>query len=465
MNMERFARAERLSQTWLRPFFAVLAVVGTLVATAPEAMAAPGSSIVVDAKTGKVLYADNPDVQRGPASLTKMMTLYLLFEALDSGKTSLSAMIPISAHAAMQAPSKLGLRPGASISVHDAILAVVTRSANDIAVAIGEYLGGSEDAFAGKMTAKAHALGMSRSIFHNASGLPDPGQLTTARDMALLGRALHDRFPRYFPYFATASFTFGGHRIPNHNHLLGHIAGVNGIKTGYTRASGYNLVTSCERDGRRMVAVVLGGSTAGARDRLMATLVTTYISRASTSGKAEVADAVATQPAAAPAPVVTPVALAAPAPVLRVRTKSNEPADTGSVAATKTAAVEPAPAPDRVTDEGDGGEDAVAADTPAARSAKAKVTAAAAKTTPSGPAGWKIQIAAAPTDASAKEQLDKVRAKAGKLLASASPYTEAVVKGDATLYRARFSGFANEAKAVAACAALKKEKISCLALE
>src|SRR4051812_39469998 len=221
MMMKRFATLQRPAGGWLRSLLTTFAVVAAVGAVTPAAMAAQGSAIVVDAKTGNVLYADNPDGQRYPASLTKMMTLYLLFEALDSGKTSLSSAIPISAHAAIQAPSKLGLKPGQSISVRDAILAVVTRSANDIAVAIGEYLGGSEDAFAAKMTAKARALGMSRTVFHNASGLPDPGQVTTARDMSILGRALHDRYPRYFAYFSTPSFTYGGRRIPNHNHLLG----------------------------------------------------------------------------------------------------------------------------------------------------------------------------------------------------------------------------------------------------
>jgi D-alanyl-D-alanine carboxypeptidase len=458
MMMERFVTLQRPAGGRLRSLLATLAVLGVMVAAAPAAMAAQGSAIVVDAKTGKVLYSDNPDGQRYPASLTKMMTLYLLFEAIDAGKVSLSSTIPISAHAAAQAPSKLGLKPGETISVRDAILAVVTRSANDIAVAIAEYLGGSEDAFAAKMTAKAHALGMSRTAFHNASGLPDPGQLTTARDMSTLGRALHDRFPRYFAFFSAPSFTYGGHRIPNHDHLLGRVAGVNGIKTGYTRASGYNLVTSVERDGRRMVAVVLGGPTARARDRAMATLVDTYMPRAATSGKAAIADAAPVAPASPQAaPPATSVALAAPAPTLRSRLKASEPAETGSIAATPVAAAEPAPAPDRVTDEGDGGDDAVAGDPPSATPRKPAIAKV--------PSGWKIQIAAAPSDAQAKDQLDKVRSKAGKLLASASPYTEPVVKGGATLYRARFSGFPSKDKAEAACAALGKQKISCLAIQ
>ena len=195
-----------LRRGWGRvlPLLVAGAVAGSVVANAGAALAAQAAAIVVDAKTGKVLYSSSPDARTYPASLTKMMTLYLLFEALDSGKTTLSSKIPIIAHAAAQAPSKLGLKPGQTITVRDAILAVVTKSANDIACAIGEYLAGSEGAFAVRMTNTAHAIGMSKTTFRNASGLPDSGQMTTARDMALLGRALRDRFPRYFPYFSTA---------------------------------------------------------------------------------------------------------------------------------------------------------------------------------------------------------------------------------------------------------------------
>ncbi|MBZ0230256.1 MAG: D-alanyl-D-alanine carboxypeptidase, partial [Bauldia sp.] len=195
------------------------------------AEAATSAAIVVDAKSGKVLYSSNADARCYPASLTKMMTLYMLFEALDSGKVTLSSRITISKHAAAQPPSKLGLKPGQTIAVKDAILALVTRSANDIAAAIGERLGGTESGFASKMTAKARAIGMKSTTFRNASGLPDPAQITTARDMALLGRALQDRFPKYFAYFKTPSFTYGGRKIGNHNRLLGRVAGVDGIKT------------------------------------------------------------------------------------------------------------------------------------------------------------------------------------------------------------------------------------------
>jgi D-alanyl-D-alanine carboxypeptidase len=233
----------------------------------------PYASIVVDANSGRVLQATNADAARHPASLTKIMTLYLLFERLDQGKVKLSSEIPISAHAASQAPSKLGLKPGESIRVENAIRAVVTRSANDIAVAIGEYLGGDETSFGRMMTAKARALGMTETVYRNASGLPNDEQITTARDQALLARAMQDRFPEYYKYFSTRSFEFRGHAIRNHNHLLGRIEGVDGIKTGYIRASGFNIVTSARRNGRHVIAVVFGGRTASARDARVVSLI------------------------------------------------------------------------------------------------------------------------------------------------------------------------------------------------
>jgi D-alanyl-D-alanine carboxypeptidase len=241
----------------------------------------PHSSIVVDANTGKTLEETNADSLRHPASLTKIMTLYLLFERLDAGKMKLSTMMPVSEHAAEQAPTKLGLKDGQNLEVEDAIRGVVTRSANDAAVVIAEAIGGDEESFAKMMTAKAHALGMGHTTYVNASGLPDDDQITTARDQALLGRAIQDRFPRYYHYFSIPSFTFRGEEIRNHDHLLGQY-GVDGIKTGYTRASGFNLVTSLHRDGRHIVAVVLGGGSAGARDAQMRELIEAHIDEAST---------------------------------------------------------------------------------------------------------------------------------------------------------------------------------------
>ncbi|MGB6798793.1 MAG: D-alanyl-D-alanine carboxypeptidase family protein, partial [Xanthobacteraceae bacterium] len=240
----------------------------------------PGSSIVVDGNTGSVLEAANPDAPRHPASLTKVMTLYLLFERLDSGKMRLDTPLKVSQHASDQDPTKLDLKPGSTITVEDAIKGIVTRSANDAAVTIAENIGGDEDSFAKMMTQKARALGMTRTTYMNASGLPDDDQNTTARDQALLGRAIQDRFPRYYKYFSTESFVFHGESIHGHNHLLGSVDGVDGIKTGFTRASGFNLLTSVHRDGHFIVAVVMGGHSAFERDAHMRDLIGEHIKEA-----------------------------------------------------------------------------------------------------------------------------------------------------------------------------------------
>ena len=226
--------------------------------TARESYSPQFSSIIVDGNSGATLSANNPDGIRHPASLTKIMTLYLLFERLDAGKMKLDTEMQVSEHASEQAPTKLGLRPGQTITVEDAIKGLVTRSANDAAVVIAEAIAGDEDDFAKLMTRKARALGMTRTVYRNASGLPDDEQVTTARDQSTLGRAIQDRFPRYYRYFSTTAFNYRGQSIRNHNHLLGSVEGVDGIKTGYTRASGFNLVTSMRRGNRHLVGVVHG---------------------------------------------------------------------------------------------------------------------------------------------------------------------------------------------------------------
>ncbi len=229
--------------------------------------------------------------ERHPASITKVMTLYLLFEALEKGRIHLDSEIRISAHASAQAPTKLGLHPGQSIRVEDAIKAVVTQSANDAAVAIAEALGGSESHFAEMMTRKAHALGMADTTYVNASGLPDDDQITTAHDLALLGRDIEERFPHYYRYFSTRSFSYRGIAYRNHNHLLGHVDGMDGIKTGYTRSSGFNLLSSVKRDGHFIIAVVLGGASSSSRDRIMDDLIEAHIDDGSTHrGATAVAD-------------------------------------------------------------------------------------------------------------------------------------------------------------------------------
>jgi D-alanyl-D-alanine carboxypeptidase len=242
----------------------------------------PYAAIVVDDKSGFVLHAVSADEPRHPASLTKIMTLYLLFEQLDGGKLKLDTPLPISTRAALQPPTKLGLKASQTIKVEDAIKGLVTKSANDAAVVVAEAIGGSEEEFAKLMTLKARALGMTSTTYVNASGLPAEEQITTARDQAVLGRAIQHRFPGYYQYFATPSFHYKGAEIHNHNNLLGQVKGVDGIKTGYTEASGYNLVSSVRRDEKHIVAVVLGGTSNAARDARMRQLIEDHISLAST---------------------------------------------------------------------------------------------------------------------------------------------------------------------------------------
>jgi D-alanyl-D-alanine carboxypeptidase len=241
------------------------------------------ASIIVDGNSGAVLQSTNPDASRHPASLTKIMTLYMLFERLEAGKMKLDTEMDVSEHASEQAPTKLGLKPGQTLKVEDAIKGLVTRSANDAAVVIAEAIAGDEDDFAKQMTRKARALGMTKTIYRNASGLPNDEQITTARDQATLGRAIQDRFPRYYRYFATSTFVYRGNAIRNHNRLLGNVEGVDGIKTGYTRASGFNLVSSMRRGNRHIVGVVLGGRSGGSRDATMRSLLAENLTKAATT--------------------------------------------------------------------------------------------------------------------------------------------------------------------------------------
>lgn len=224
------------------------------------------AAIVVDANSGEVLYARNADSQRYPASITKIMTLYLTFEALNSGRLKLTDSINVSSHAASMPPTKLGLRSGDSITVDEAIRAIAVKSANDMAVAMAERLGGDEDRFAALMTLRARELGMTNTRFANASGLPDTRNVSSARDIALLSRSVMRDFPQYYSYFGQRQFTYRGATVSNHNHLLDSMPGVDGLKTGFTNASGYNLAASAVQNGRRLIAVVMGGNTYRARD-------------------------------------------------------------------------------------------------------------------------------------------------------------------------------------------------------
>ena len=255
---------------------ALAAVLAMVIAGLPNASAQAKPqyvSIAVDGMTGEIVQSTSPDTKVHPASLTKIMTLYVLFEELEAGRVSLDSRFKISSHASAQAPSKLGLKPGSTIRVHDAILALVTKSANDIAVAVGENISGSENKFARRMTETAQRLGMKNTVYRNASGLPNNEQITTARDQATLGRTIQIRFPSYYKYFSTRSFSYGGRRYSNHNRLLGKVEGVHGIKTGYIRAFGFNLVSAASRGDRHVVAVIIGARSGKSRNIAMARLL------------------------------------------------------------------------------------------------------------------------------------------------------------------------------------------------
>ena len=269
-------------RAWLRPFgwpiaFALLIGATPIAAGAAHLDAAPGGpiyeAIVVDAETGQVLRQLNPDAVTYPASLTKMMTLYLTFEALNQGRLKIDQYVQVSAMAAAHAPSKLRFEAGEWVMVRDLILGVVTKSANDAAAVLAETLGGTEANFAGLMNQKAQQLGMTRSHYSNASGLPDPEQLTTARDIARLALALYHDFPREYRYFSVKQFDFQGQLVNGHDHMLDWYPGADGIKTGFTVASGYNLATSAVQNGRRLIGVVLGGRSVRSRDQSMGQLL------------------------------------------------------------------------------------------------------------------------------------------------------------------------------------------------
>lgn len=462
-----------------------LLVAGTIAAaTASTAQADPKyAGIVIDAKTGKVLYGEAPDALRYPASLTKMMTIYLTFEALEAGKISKNTLVPVSKHAAGEPPSKLGVRPGSKLTVEQAIQALVTRSANDVATALGEFLGGSEDRFARMMTQKARALGMTRTVYRNAHGLPNTAQVTTARDQARLGLALRQHFPQYYDYFSTRSFRYGKQTIGNHNRLLGAVRGVDGIKTGYTRASGFNLVTSAQADGRSVVGVVLGGRSGGSRDQQMKRLIASYMPKASRRGGgnliAETEDAPTLTAGAAAKAVSASVTAAAPTfdlpdngpvPTYRYEESRIETAYAATSGASAAGVVgkdalaatlriqrevaTPQQAPEDVIEQGDtdNSVDALTTSSTAGSASERSV-----------PSGWVIQIGATPDRTQAQALLDNAKDRGGKALSGAQPFTVAVGEGNGQLYRARFAGFSGQDGAVNACKALKKKGFACWA--
>lgn len=255
-------------------FFGIILIVMLMISvSAAHAAKRSISSIMIDAETGKVLFASNADERRAPASLTKMMTLYITFNALDKGMISMEDKLPVSRTAANRSPTKLGLKVGEKIKVKDAIMALIVRSANDCATVLAEGLGYKEDKFAQTMTQVAKELGMKNTIFKNASGLPNRAQISTARDMAVLGAAIYHHFPEYYKLFSAKKFSYNGKTYYTHNHLLESFEGADGLKTGYTNAAGYNIVTSAHRDGNRVIAVTMGHNTIKGRDRQIAQMM------------------------------------------------------------------------------------------------------------------------------------------------------------------------------------------------
>jgi D-alanyl-D-alanine carboxypeptidase len=455
----------------------------------------PYAAFVIDANSGKVLLADNADKLRHPASLTKIMTLYLLFEQMEAGKIAPDTALPVSEEAAAQAPSKLGLRPGQTIPVDHAIKALVTKSANDVAVVIAEALAGDEESFAKLMTRKARALGMTRTTYRNASGLPDDEQVTTARDQVLLGRAIQDVFPGYYRYFSIASFNYHGRPLRNHNHLLGRVEGMDGIKTGYTRASGFNLVTSVHRGSRHIVAAVLGGRSARWRDARMQGLIEKFIDDGATRRtlaritdttnsadarlrKPTPAEPAGNEPAAAIAMNDHPIpGSLEPIRAVPVRTLSVRPGMMRPPAIAEGSSAAPVNDAARALSSFDPARPKI--DHPGAVPTPRIAAAYAAEPASPAPAsggragspepiaargGWLIQVGAFEDEGQAKERLQSVKSTAPAVIRAAEPFTERVVTRGKTYYRARFAGFDKE-RAHAACHALKNNDVACIALK
>jgi len=393
----------------------------------PAGAMAKYASIVVDPQTGQVLHAANADTRYFPASLTKMMTLYLTFDALEKGKLSLNTRLPVSKRAEGMAPSKLGLRAGQTIEVEDAILALVTKSANDVAVVLAEGIGGTEIEFARLMTERARQIGMTRTTFRNASGLPNPGQLSTARDMARLSQALIQDHAKFYHYFSRQTFTFKGVTHRGHNRLMGRYPGMDGLKTGYIRASGFNLAASAVRDGRRLIAVVFGGQTARWRDDHLAGLLDKAF-----EGR------------------TAPMLVAAVGP-------------RGS------AAKATAPVPGRKPDDGEGVVSAVASAAGAIASGAGELVVAkpaVASTLPAPvparmPSGWGIQVGAFNNKPASQKAVATATQRASSLLDGATPHVVEVSTGSGMLYRARLMGL-DEQTARRACAQLSKSGLGCV---
>lgn len=476
------------------------------------------AGIVVDAKSGKVMYEEAADSKRYPASVTKVMTLYVLFQELNAGNLKLSTKMTVSKHAAAAVPTKLGLRAGSTITVEDAIKSLVTLSANDMARVIAEHISGSEEKFAERMTATARALGMRNTTYRNASGLPDGGQITTVRDQAILGIAVYQHFPSYYEFFQTKSFSYGKSTYGNHNRVLGYMGAVDGIKTGYINAAGSNLLTAARKDNRHIVVVAFGFNSSGSRDQKVRELVATYLPKARSGNyvaqipipgrqgsNVQVAIAQSPEPSATRALPVFVMPMPLPgfrlaqlvaANGAQAQSPAMQPMPQAVVA---SASPIPAPVPNNL------GQAAQAANVLAAPTQQppsqdvigawlsdtynlGAPPTSLGQTAPSAPlgylppgslntdqtnaitpteanvGGWVVQIGAGPSEDSARAMLADAAGKAGTLSDFRS-YVERFEKNGQTFFRARFVGFGGRDDATAMCNQLKQQNLSCLAMQ
>lgn len=485
------------------------------------------AGIVVDAKTGKTLYASHADEARYPASITKVMTLYILFQELDAGRMSLTTKLKVSKHAAAAQPTKLGLPAGSTISVQDAIKSLVTISANDMARVIAENISGTESEFAERMTKTARALGMMHTTYKNASGLPNSRQRTTVRDQAILGAAIYEHFPTYYKFFQTRSFKYRGRTYSSHVPMVGSVPGVDGLKTGYINDAGYNLLTAARINGRHIIAVGFGFNTSASRNAKVAQLVNKYLPRAHSgdyyrtalitkpgTGSTRVAFAptLATpqprpsfrsmpgqqapipldmpetvavamaEPTTAPA-ATTVTALISNAPTPASRPENLIPAS--AVEATAIVASNGAPTPKQSIRDSDvvgawvnttlkfepgPGNEGLVPPAPITSGSRPQAGQTVDLMTsgsidePSDIDGWVIQIGAAPSEEGAQTLLASASNKIGQSNALRS-YVQRIEKNGQIFYRARFAGFAERNQAALACDQLKQAKMSCLALQ
>jgi D-alanyl-D-alanine carboxypeptidase len=435
----------------LRLFGAALAILAltSVLGLSPAAQAKPvAASIVVDAETGEVLSRSNADAVTYPASLTKMMTLYLLFDALDKGTIKLTDRITFSKNAASEAATNMNVQAGDTINVETAILAMVVRSANDVSTAVGERLGGTETAFARMMTAKARQLGMNNTTYRNANGLPNPGQMTTARDQATLGIALLRDHPKYYGYFSRNSFVYRGNTYGGHNRVMKKFAGADGIKTGYIRAAGFNLVSSAERNGRRLVGVVLGGTSAPIRDKQMVALLTDGFKTRQGIGDTLVAKA----PGSAVPAQLTPAVAA---------NTANDGADDADMDAVVASALMPTPKPSSRQNDSIGTAIATMASVSLAPAVASPDSQSVANVWSGDKNQFGIQVGAYSKFKPAQKAAERATKAVPAILADARIVID---RGNSDIYRARVFGL-TKADADTACRKLKAKQTDCLVVK